>query len=88
MTDKLKRSQKQAYEKQIKSLQALTDRQSSEISYKTIYAGRIYWLNPRWMRKRERRRQKPRRTRRKELCGRERERAGAKRADGHRPQDR
>ncbi len=31
MTDKLKRSQKQAYEKQIKSLQALADRQSSEI---------------------------------------------------------
>lgn len=31
MTDKLKRSQKQDYEKQIKSLQALVDRQSSEI---------------------------------------------------------
>ena len=31
MTDKLKRSQKQAYEKQIKSLQALANRQLSEI---------------------------------------------------------
>lgn len=31
MNDKLKRSQKQAYEKQIKSLQALADRQASEI---------------------------------------------------------
>ena len=31
MTDKLKRSQKQAYEKQIKSLRALANRQLSEI---------------------------------------------------------
>lgn len=33
-------------------------------------------------------RENERRTRRKELCERERECAGAKRADGHRPQDR
>lgn len=35
MTDKIKRSQKQAYEKQIKSLRALANRQLSEIKKTT-----------------------------------------------------
>lgn len=42
MNGKLKRSQKQAYEKQIKSLQALADRQSSEIKK---LQGDLSWKN-------------------------------------------